>query len=72
MSGDVHARFWESPGVRFPRATQQQGMTEAPLCHQQMSFVIPIPVTRKIDRATIMWRYSIRSDAGAGPVSASR
>ncbi len=19
MSGDVHARFWESPGVRFPR-----------------------------------------------------
>ncbi len=21
MSGDVHARFWESPGVRFPRAT---------------------------------------------------
>ncbi len=21
MSGDVHARFWESVGVRFPRAT---------------------------------------------------
>ncbi len=21
VSGDVHARFWESPGVRFPRAT---------------------------------------------------
>ena len=24
VSGDVHARFWESPGVRFPRATQQR------------------------------------------------
>jgi hypothetical protein len=21
MSGDVHVRFWESAGVRFPRAT---------------------------------------------------
>jgi len=21
VSGDVHARFWESAGVRFPRAT---------------------------------------------------
>ena len=25
MSGDVHARFWESPGVRFPRATHLIG-----------------------------------------------
>ena len=24
MSGDVHARFWESPGVRFPRATHRR------------------------------------------------
>ncbi len=23
VSGDVHARFWESPGVRFPRATHR-------------------------------------------------
>ncbi len=23
VSGDVHARFWESAGVRFPRATQR-------------------------------------------------
>jgi hypothetical protein len=22
MSREVHVRFWESPGVRFPRATQ--------------------------------------------------
>ena len=21
MNGDIHARFWESAGVRFPRAT---------------------------------------------------
>ena len=21
MNGDIHARFWESVGVRFPRAT---------------------------------------------------
>ncbi len=24
VSGDVHARFWESPGVRFPRATHHK------------------------------------------------
>jgi hypothetical protein len=25
MSGDVHVRFWESAGVRFPRATHLDG-----------------------------------------------
>ncbi len=34
MSGDVHARFWESPGVRFPRATHYRGqcLRRAPGC----------------------------------------
>ena len=33
MSGDVHARFWESPGVRFPRATQHREVVE---CQQDL------------------------------------
>ncbi len=39
MSGDAHVRFWESAGVKLPRATHlpSSPLTSPPAAHKGMS-----------------------------------
>ncbi len=40
MSGDVHVRFWESAGVKLPRATHLRSKTDTAMVNEALCKVL--------------------------------
>ena len=50
MNGDIHARFWESAGVRFPRATHLSRSPEG-----KRLDIVPIPTKSGASAIKCWW-----------------